>query len=141
MLLKKTNFLTAKVQRSEGRYETKLPFKETHELLNDNYELCQERLLNLHKNLKQDPELMEKYDSVFKEQKALGIIKKVSESSALGETHYITHHLVIREDHSTTKLRIVFDASSKDEQSLNNCFYKVSQMMPLIYNICLRTNS
>ena len=35
---------------SEGRYETKLPFKENHELLNDNYELCKRRLLNYTKN-------------------------------------------------------------------------------------------
>ena len=124
---------------SEGRYESKLPFKENQELLNDNYELCKKRLLNLHKKLKQDPELMKKYDSVFKEQKDLGIIEEVSESSALGETHYIPHHPVIRDDHSTTKLRIVFDASSKtDGPSLNDCLYKGPQMTPLIYDILLR---
>ena len=124
---------------SEGRYETKLPFKKNHKLLNDNYELCKKRLLNLHKKLKQDPELMKKYDSVFKEQKDLGIIEEVSESSALGETHYIPHHPVIRDDHSTTKLRIVFDASSKtDGPSLNDCLYKGPQMTPLIYDILLR---
>ena len=105
---------------SEGRYETKLPFKENHELLNDNYELCKKRLLNLHKKLKPGPELMKKYDSVFKEQKDLGIIEVVSESSALGETHYIPHHPVIREDHSTSKSRKNFNASSKtDGPNLN----------------------
>ena len=51
---------------SESRYETKLPFKENHELLNDNYKLRKKRLLNLHKKLKQDPGLMKKYDSVLK---------------------------------------------------------------------------
>ena len=76
----------------------KLPFKENQVLLNDNYELCKKRLLNLHKKLKQDPELMKKYDSVFKEQKDLGIIEEVSESSAPGKTHYIPHHQVIRDD-------------------------------------------
>ena len=124
---------------SEGRYETKLPFNENHELLNDNYELCKNRLLHLHKKLKQDPELMKKYESVFKEQKDLGIIEEVSKSSALGETHYIPHHPVIRDGHSTNKLRIVFDASSKtDGPSLNDCLYKGSQMTPLIYDILLR---
>ena len=47
---------------SEGHCETKPSFKENHELLNDNYELCKKCLLNLHKKLKQDPELMKKYD-------------------------------------------------------------------------------
>ena len=98
--------------------------------------------------LKQDTELMTKYDSLFKEQKDLGIIEEVSESSALGETHYIPYHLVIREDHSTTKSRIVFDASSKtDGLSLNDCFYKGPQMTLLtsvtllkLCTLCLRTD-
>ena len=82
---------------------------------------------------------MKKYDSVFKEQKDLGIIEEVSESSALGETHYMPHHPVIRDDHSTTKLRIGFDASSEtDGPSLNDCLYKGPQMTPLIYDILLR---
>ena len=98
--------------------------------------------------LKQDTELMKKYDSLFKEQKDLGIIEEVSESPALGETHYIPYHLVIREDHSTTKSRIVFDASSKtDGLSLNDCFYKGPQMTLLtsvtllkLCTLCLRTD-
>ena len=82
---------------------------------------------------------MKKYGFVFKEEKDLGIIEEVSESSALGETHYIPHHLVIRDDHSTTKLRIVFDVSSKtDGPSVNNCLYKEPQMTSLIYDILLR---
>ena len=36
---------------SEGCYETKLTFKENHELLNDNYELCKRRLLKSYSHL------------------------------------------------------------------------------------------
>ena len=124
---------------SEGRYETKLPFKESHELLNDNYEICEKRLLNLHKKLKNDPELMKKYDLVFKEQKDMGIIEEASEPTTPGEVHYIPHHPVIKENRATTKLRIVFDASAKtDGPSLNDCLYKGPQMTPLLYDILLR---
>ena len=106
--------------------------------LNDDYELCEKRSLNLHKKLKQDPELMKKCDFVFEEQKDLGIIKEVSESSALEETHYITHH-IIRDDHYTTKLRVVFHAFSKTGGlSLNDCLYRGPQMKSLIYDILLR---
>ena len=105
-------------------------------MLSDNYEHCKKHLLNLHKKLRQDPELMKKY--LFKEQKDLGIIEEVSEFAAYGEIHYIPHHPVKRDDHSTTKLRIVFDASSKtDGPSLNDCLYKGPQMTPLIYDILL----
>ena len=65
---------------------------------------------------------MKKYDSVFKEQKNLGIIKEVSESSALGETSLYSLATRLWE---TTKLRTVFDASSKtDGSSLNDWPYK-----------------
>ena len=31
-----------------NRYEVRLPFKENHPLIHDNFELCKRRLLNLH---------------------------------------------------------------------------------------------
>ena len=41
--------------------------------------MCQERLLKLHKKLKNDPEILSQYNEIFEEQKRLGIIKTVSE--------------------------------------------------------------
>ena len=38
--------------------------------------------------------------------------------------HYLPYHAVVRQDKSTTKLRIVYDASAKaDGPSLNECLY------------------
>ena len=46
-------------------------------------------------------------------------------SGKLGENHYIPHHPVIRDDKTTTKIRTVFDTSSRgNEPSLNDCLYK-----------------
>ena len=57
----------------------------------------------------------------------------------LGETHYIPHYLAIRDDKTTTKIRIVFDESARDNgPSLNDCLYKGPHLTPLRYDIILR---
>ena len=69
----------------------------------------------------------------------MGIIETASEPGKKGETHYLAHHPVIREDKDTTKLRIVFDASAKTfGPSLNECLYKGPQLSPLVFDILLR---
>ena len=60
----------------------------------------------------------------------------------LGETHYIPHHPVIRDDKTTTKIRIVFDASARDNgPSLNDCLYKGPHLTPLLCDILSRFHS
>ena len=50
----------------------------------------------------------------------------------------LPHHALLREDHETTKLRIVFNAFSKsDGLCLNDCLYKAPQLTLLIYDILL----
>ena len=69
----------------------------------------------------------------------MGIIETVSEPGKKGETHYLAHNPVTREDKDATKLRIVFDASAKIlGPSLNECLYKGSQLTPLVFDILLR---
>ena len=126
-------------KNQENRYEVKLPFKENHPLIHDNFQMCKERLLKLRKKLKNDSEILSQYNEIFEEQRHLGITETVSEPGKKGETHYLAHHPVIREDKDTTKLRIVFDASAKTfGPSLNECLYKGPQLTPLVFNIWLR---
>jgi hypothetical protein len=52
-------------------------------------------------------------------------------SMPLGPVHYIPHHAVLTPTKSTTKLRIVYDASAKTMQShksLNENLYRGSVM-------------
>ena len=93
------------------RYQVALPWKEDHEQLPDNYHLSLQRLDSLLKRLRRNPELLEKYDQVIKEQLAAGIIETVDldkESSTVtpGGVHYIPHRAVVREDKSSTKVRV-----------------------------------
>jgi hypothetical protein len=70
---------------------------------------------------------MSKYNSVIEEQLESGIIEKVNKNQYDGIRHYIPHHAVIKPDRSTTKLRIVYDASAKtkkENNSLNECLHR-----------------
>ena len=60
---------------SDNCYEACLPFKENHDLLNDNYYLCEKHLYNLHRKLKQNPDLLRRYENIFREREDLGIIE------------------------------------------------------------------
>lgn len=114
--------------------------KETRPLLHDHFVLCKKRLESLHSRLKQNPDLLKKYDDIFKSQRSLGIIEEVPEDCCEpGESHYLPHHPVVNESKNTTKVRIVFDASAKSEgPSLNECLHKGPQLTPLIFDIFLR---
>ena len=51
------------------------------------------------------------------------------------------HHAVIRRDAETTKLRIVYDASSKETKngtSLNDCLHTGPSLNPLLFDILVR---
>ena len=79
-------------------------------------------MLNLHQKIKDNPDLLKACNDVFIEQKQNGTIEEVMSPSKLGQIHYIPHHPVIRDDKTTRKNRIVFDASARDNgPSLNDC--------------------
>ena len=53
--------------------------------------------------------------------------------------YYLPHHRVIGTDKSTSRVRIVYDASTKrDRPSLNDCFEKGPNTLPKIIDILLR---
>ena len=54
--------------------------------------------------------------------------------------HYLLHRGVVREDHDTTKLHIVFDASAKlrNELSLNDILYSGPCLLPYLHDMLLR---
>ena len=68
------------------------------------------------------------YDGIIKDQLKKDVIEKVDENSIEGDLkHYVPHHRVITPNNTTTKLRIVYDASAKAKKnniSLNECLYR-----------------
>ena len=79
-----------------NRYTVKLPFKENHPAIPENYLLSAKRLKGLKNRLDKDKSLLQKYDDVIKEQLELGIIEKVDTTIVAGEGTYTPHGEVIR---------------------------------------------
>ena len=67
------------------RYEVRLPWKEDHDLLPDNYTLSLCRLQSLLRRLRLKPEQLKEYDHVIKDQLARGIIERVDSSASARE--------------------------------------------------------
>lgn len=107
----------------DHRYEVRLPVK------GDKFN-----------KFKNNAELLNTYDSIFKDQLANGIIERATETPGVGETHYLPHRAVIRPDKDTTKVRIVFDASAKykDGRSLNECLFTGPSMNSSLFGVLLR---
>ena len=123
------------------RYEVSLPWKESHEPLPINYRNSLKRLKGQIERLKNDPDVLKAYDAVIKEQAALGIVERVPELETPEKIHYLPHHAVIRKEAKTTKLRVVYDASSKERKkgvSLNDCLHVGPALSPLLYEILIR---
>ena len=59
------------------RYQVELPWKEKYPEISDNYILAKRRLYNQIKRLQRDPEMLDKYNQIIKEQQDAGIIEEV----------------------------------------------------------------
>ena len=96
------------------RYSVQLPWKEGHRELPTNFATSQARLKSLLSRPRKETEILKEYDSVIKNQLEAGIIERVYELDQAKKVHYLPHQAVIRKEAETTKLRVVFDASSKE---------------------------
>ena len=72
-----------------------------------------------------------------------GIVERVNETDVPepGEVYFIPHQAVVRKHAASTRLRIVFDASSKarsDFASLNECLFTGPSLTPEIMNVLIR---
>ena len=80
----------ANIKFDGTRYEVKLPFKEVHPVLLDNFRNSVTRLRSLLRRLKHDPEVLQEYNAVFMGQSAKGMIEDVTDKmlAAGGGTLY-----------------------------------------------------
>ena len=138
---KVADHFASSVRLRDNRYEVSLPWKEHHHPLPTNYNLSRRRLTGLLYRLRQSPEILQEYDSIIRTQLQSGIVEEVKDGDA-GTVHYLPHHAVVWQDKDTTKVRIVFDASSKSMgPSLNDCLYVGPKFNQKINEILFRFRS
>ncbi|XP_062557632.1 uncharacterized protein LOC134222502 [Armigeres subalbatus] len=108
-----------------GRYTVSYP--RNHDKLvelGESRDIVVRRLLWLERRLDRDPELHEQYKQFMVEYEQLGHMRKVVDTGKEGALQrcFLPHHPVVKQDSTTTKVRVVFDASSKTRSgtSLND---------------------
>nr|XP_034837780.1 uncharacterized protein LOC117994009 [Maniola hyperantus] len=112
-------------RNEEGRFVVKLPFKdeEPRSQYGQTKEIVTRKLLSLEKRLLKDEKLYIEYQNVMQEYLTLNHMSPIKgEDIENPKSVYLPHHAVVREDKDTTKVRVVYNASSKgvNNVSLND---------------------
>ena len=129
----------------DNRYQVKLPFKDEFDVINDNLDSAAKRLKGLYKTFKSDQNLYEQYSDVIDYQLKTGIVELVDENepTIAGHVHYLPHRAVVRDDKASTKVRVVFDASSSSKFGfppgfLNSFLYAGPSLTSSLFGVLLR---
>ena len=132
--------VTETLRLENGHYSVGLPWKTKDPKLPDNFQMALRRLQNTEKRLQKSPELAKAYSDVLQTYQDKGYICKVSpEEKKPDQVWYLPHFPVLRPDKSTTKTRVVFDASTKyEEVSLNDVLLQGPKLQNDLFDELLR---
>jgi len=130
------HFIKTHYREKSGRYVVRLPFKEPPPAVNDSYQVVISRFKRVERALKGQPTLWTMYKDFMYEYEHSNHMKLVQP----GEQQpliYLPHHHVCRLDSPSTKLRVVFDGSSKmnDGCSLNDRLYRGHKLQKNIVDV------
>ena len=131
------------IEYTGKQYRVKLPWEVGHPPLPSNYGNALSRLKSQVRRLEKEPEVLREYDHIIKDQLEKGIVEKVTDQEVKAGkiVHYLPHQAVVRKSAGTTKVRMVFDASSKESRrgvSLNDCLHVGPPLAPLLFDVLLR---
>jgi hypothetical protein len=106
-----------KVERSrekiDGRYKVCIPWKSETPDLPNNRSLAERRFTSLERSLLKSPKLVERYSAAMEANIEKGYIREVKRPTSDEPSWYLPHFPVVREDKTTTKVRIVLDSAAK----------------------------
>lgn len=134
------------VKRVEnGAFQVDLPLRNENDYkkLGNSYTSAERRFFSLERKFSKDHDLFKQYKQFIDEYVELGHANYVdlNESNLKnGIRHFLPHHCVLRENSTSTKLRVVFDASCKTSTniSLNDIMLKGCTVQPELFDILCR---
>ncbi|XP_037930997.1 uncharacterized protein LOC119665820 [Teleopsis dalmanni] len=118
-------FTQTTYQSVTGRFIVPLPFINDRFALGDSKDIATNRFLALERRLSKDSHLKRQYVEFLDEYEKLGHMTEIDIERIMSPHYFIPHHCVLKPDSTTTKLHVVFDASSKttSRQSLNDLLH------------------
>ena len=138
------HFMQTHKRNSQGRYLVKLPFKSAPNVLGNSRSRALQQFYVLERRLNRQPLLKSMYHDFMKEYLRLGHMESVESRQIFkNESYYLPHHGVVKESSSTTKLRVVFNASSKTTTviSLNEILEVGPVVQGTLSNLIIRFRS
>ncbi|XP_057330973.1 uncharacterized protein LOC130671223 [Microplitis mediator] len=107
------HFVNTHYRQTDGRYVVRLPLKSSPSQLGDSLRAAQYALLRLRKRLDKDRIYKKLYYDFLKEYEDLGHMRRVKLKDLPPNSYMLPHHGVLKEQSTTTKLRVVFNGSWK----------------------------
>jgi hypothetical protein len=134
------HFIRTHSRDSSGRYNVRLPLIGDISTLGNSKEKAQRCLRRLLTQLSRNKNLHQRYSDFMSEYESLGHMVSVSsDAPEPPHAYYLPHHGVIREDSKTTKLRVVFNGSSKSSTgvSLNDISHTGQKLQSDVFDVLL----
>ena len=131
------------VQRDpDGRYRVKLPRRDPAPELGNSREMAHKRFLQNERSLVNKGK-WSAFSAAVQEYGDLGhseVVPDTDLDKPSSQVFYLPMHGVVKDSSTTTKLRIVFDASAKSMSgiSLNDCLLPGPSLYPLLTSVLLR---
>lgn len=127
------HYVTNTKRGSDGRYTVRLPFRDRDVILGDSKRQASRRYEALQRKLNANSELQVEYSRVMQDYLDRGHMSLVKSKS--DREYFLPHHPVIKPTSTTTKVRVVFDASLKTDQgrSLNESLLIGPSIQPKLF--------
>lgn len=116
-------FMATLNREHDGRLSMDLPFKDNVDpAIGPSRQMAEKRFLSLERKLNNNPNLKMEYHNTIKNYIELKHLIKLPHTLPKLNEYYLPHHAVLKDSSTTTKVRVVFDAScrSLDGTSLND---------------------
>jgi len=135
-----SHFQSSHTRDACGRYIVSLPFRNPLPPLGSSRELALQRLKSLERRLERNPHWQQQYVQFMTEYLTLGHMSLVDPLQDQIAKYYIPHHFVLKEDSTSTKFRVVFDASAKSTngKSLNDIMMTGPTLQDSLMDIIMR---
>ena len=134
-------FIQTTIKNPTGPFTVYLPFKMDPKGLGESLNIAINQFLYLERKLHKDPKLFERYKKCIKEYEILGHCRIIRQEEWLDkDAYYIPHHAILKETSTSTKLRVVFNASMKTSTglSLNECMMVGPVVQKQLVSILIR---
>ncbi|XP_037959196.1 uncharacterized protein LOC119688595 [Teleopsis dalmanni] len=127
-------------QNAMGRIVVRLPFKDSPDCLGLTHNIALRRFYSVERRLSSNRALKQDYQEFMKQYRELGHMTRVETPKTNEPHYYIPHHCVLKPSSTSTKLRVVFDAScsTTSQRSLNDILLVGPTIQPELYLLLLQ---